>query len=736
MIGLFRETTISYIISVIIGAVWFFCLRFLLLPMTFIVHSWAFLIVWLLACLVVFFIIAQKKADKVNQILLNDCDPENCVKYFERFAKQRQYGRMRKYVFLNLATGYFALGKNTEIILTLGKVGKIPKGKRGLIYRFSYNRTLFYYHLRVLDDIYAAEENFKEVENLLRHPKCNEKQKAEWAKQVEVMQYLLRMERGDFDDFEELISILKEAESNWEKVGVNYTLGSLYLRLDKTTEAEEAFTYVALHGGTSIYQKLAVDELEKLGKEIQLPISDAKEPVIFTQKEKRKLYGIPIALILISAVLLAILVPARLEARRLERYHPTMAEAFANHRFGKDVFGEILFVSKYENTMSVLHKIEVSPNTFQRRISYFVTMENQGERVYFCINTGVVRSFIDFSKPPSPKRQLRGDIMATYEAANFANVDRVFGRRPILGLANSRDIYFLSINGQPVDYVIDIGYWTGEGHVFFWYFADAEVLYLQDLQNEDIEIVFEGLNESDTAAVDNEDIASYFEILSEHPAVFDYEGAAALLYRIPHEQIERARYYIENFVNLGGRAQPELSFPYNDIAANEDGLFEVRFPEDIMITVESFVDEFIFRGGSEENIIINDDGSVTVFYTLEQLECRWERLYRGITRTIRHGRSGVIINDVDLMVYYTTVPVIVDYDLFTEIVIFVDGYAYNRLNLTMPSRHTYAYRRFWLNVNNAAQLQMILGVPIDEWEVHIFVMDIHEGAILNKHSFP
>ena len=266
-----------------------------------------FCFLWCAFCAIPFMFISREKLKKVDEVFKNDCDLESFVEIFEKFASKRQYKSIRNYVFLCLALGYLALGKDTKLLLTLKKVGKIPNNRARLMNQFGYHQILCSYGLRV-GDIPVAEAALNDMQQILSHPKWKEEQKKPYANAFAAMQCLIRMEQGDFDDCE--IVFLQAAEcakDTWAQVVAKFSLGRIYLHENRIEVAAEAFSYVALYGGTSIYQKRAVKELEALGETPVIPPVQRTKPVIFSTKEKSVLYGSVGVFVVISAVLLFVI---------------------------------------------------------------------------------------------------------------------------------------------------------------------------------------------------------------------------------------------------------------------------------------------------------------------------------------------------------------------------------------------------------------------------------------------
>lgn len=294
MISLFRETTIGYIASVFVIVVGF---------IVFVRQSSSSTMIILLTLLGLFLIflsgkilltIALKKIGRIEKLLTDDCNAKAYAEIFEKFAKLRQFGSMKNYVFLSLANAHLHLGNYQEAISALGRAGKIPNNKLKLPHQFLYHRLLFSYSLRALGDISLAKDELDEMHRILMHPKWKEKQKKQPEKVFAIAECLLRMEQGDYDGCEAVFKQAEEtAETLLEKVSAKFNLGRIFLHDDRVDEAVEAFTFVALNGGNLLIQQLAMQQLELFEQTIEIPLTQQCEiytPNILTPRTELIFY--------------------------------------------------------------------------------------------------------------------------------------------------------------------------------------------------------------------------------------------------------------------------------------------------------------------------------------------------------------------------------------------------------------------------------------------------------------
>ena len=290
MISLFRETTIGYIAAVIFSVIFGYFIANQFFASN---ETWSAVIPVILVLLFarLFFHIASKKLAKIYN-RYNDCDAESFVNFFEKAAKQRWFRSMKNFVFINLASGYLAVGKTYEATWALRKVGKMPNSKVGLTHQFTYYHLLFNYCVRIQEDIPTAESYVLEMQRLLENPKWKEAQKQPYMTSFAIAQCLLRMAKGDFDGCEAVfLSHRENAEAEIERVVGNFFLGEIYLHENRRADAVDVFTYVALHGGNASFQKRATKHLENLGATVPQPKLQEEKLIIFSLKEQIALYG-------------------------------------------------------------------------------------------------------------------------------------------------------------------------------------------------------------------------------------------------------------------------------------------------------------------------------------------------------------------------------------------------------------------------------------------------------------
>jgi len=184
------------------------------------------------------------------------------------------------------------------------------------------------------------------------------------------------------------------------------------------------------------------------------------------------------------------------EHRALQlRFYPTMEEAFVRHDRAHNILGEILFIDEQADAVALLHL----PDSHLPVLSLFLREFREDGVFYAFLSTGNGGWTINITQDPDAPDHFisletqRFFIVADANRPAFfvTPAERILGRRPLYGFANGEQIRRMTINNQPVDYVVDLGL-DEQGHPqFFWYFIDAQVLHESGLENDDVVFAFE-----------------------------------------------------------------------------------------------------------------------------------------------------------------------------------------------------------------------------------------------------
>ena len=476
MISLFREIRITYYVCCFGGLAAIFAL-FRMFPDHRLIFTVSF-IAFIFIVFRVFASISRKKDEKIVRLLTNDCDADSYIAFMEKTVSRFHDTSVKNHINISLANGYLAAGRDCEALTALEKVKNITSNGVPITYRVVYYGLLATYKMRMNDTV-AAEEALDTMQQLLDSPVWKHESKDIYVKIYEERRRRLNMAQGNFDGCEAAyLPELENPRNEWEKVAASYFLGETYIHKNNTDKAIEALTYVAKNGGSTIYHKWAAEKLAEMGAVIEAPEYQTKETTLLTKKERILLYFAMSSIMLFAIIMLSMVMPRVLNARYLSEFHPTIAKAFNSFKDGSEHFGDIYESFVTGNTISVLHSIDEN-NIIQLNI--FRTEYINGERVYNFIDFGYLGANINTLSLQDADGFMLIDefreLLASITTWNLRGMDRVLGRRPLYGTANRANVWELRINDQLVDHVVRFGPYSDGSVFWFWYFADAEVLY-------------------------------------------------------------------------------------------------------------------------------------------------------------------------------------------------------------------------------------------------------------------
>ena len=270
MLYYFRKQKVWYAIAIIIGFAIIFLLLYThsvkvngvyqernLLPFgvnfynhteneLFMFLSW---FVWYMFCVLFFNHWARMQWNKLNNILLIDCDPPRFINQVLPLGKKQNPSNNIYYeVCISLSSAYLAAGHYNDMKVLLDSVylANFQVGHRAQVNKIQYWSDLFSYYL--------DSSNLDECQSLLEQMeqtlwKIRGKDKQHCLYLFNTNKSLYNMELGNYDGAESLLNeIFDSAQNEFERVNTKNTLGGLYQHFGKTQKAREAFTYVAEHG--------------------------------------------------------------------------------------------------------------------------------------------------------------------------------------------------------------------------------------------------------------------------------------------------------------------------------------------------------------------------------------------------------------------------------------------------------------------------------------------------------
>ena len=165
----------------------------------------------------------------------------------------------------------------------------------------------------------------------------------------------------------------------------------------------------------------------------------------------------------------------------------------------------------------------------------------------------------------------------------------------------------------------------------------------------------------------------------------------------------------------------DIKLPPSTLPVNEDGLIEAVFPKNLLGggTAEDFYKDYLANSEYQKlvtDVKVNDDGTVSIFFTPNQLETYRKNIYNTAQYQKYYEVESIkeVIYENDQL---TEITVLVDSDLYQQ-----NGFERQMCNLLLSS--------------DVGTYQILSGVPPDEWHTTITIKDVDTGDIVSKTDFP
>ena len=191
-------------------------------------------------------------------------------------------------------------------------------------------------------------------------------------------------------------------------------------------------------------------------------------------------------LTIVVAMLLIVAYIAGCEFSDEPTFYPTLEQAFLAHSgVNSRRMPDILFLDEVGNSLTAFHP---GGGAGAMMISHYIRELRDGEYWFACLS--VASGGISIARGNTPIEVSQRFIYNTLADDGLYMLGRFhtrLGRRPLLGFSTDPSIRNLTINGVPVDYVIE----TTNAHgapLFFWYYSDFPPIYGE---KEDISICLE-----------------------------------------------------------------------------------------------------------------------------------------------------------------------------------------------------------------------------------------------------
>jgi len=227
----------------------------------------AYVVAWITITLLVLYCYARKRAKKIYNVLAQECNPKDYISYNEVSLTKRNTSRMRNRILINICVGYLADGNVEEGKRILDTFQEFPSTKSGAACAIWHSASLAEYYLMV-NDLDSAKNALDSMKEALKNPKLEKKYKWYYNNLI-YKSFIHNMAKGNYGGAEEYFNNIFEMEDTlFGKVGIKCHLGELYMHLNDSDKAAEAFEYVAKNGNQTYYTKKAHEYLKSINREI------------------------------------------------------------------------------------------------------------------------------------------------------------------------------------------------------------------------------------------------------------------------------------------------------------------------------------------------------------------------------------------------------------------------------------------------------------------------------------
>ncbi len=219
-------------------------------------------LIWLLACVMMFSVIASKKLDKY-MVLLENCEARAYADELEKLLPKAKDDVTKNLLNLNLSAAYSDIGRDDFMAHYIFSV-KLTE-KTHISYQYIYHGNLMSHYVNIGESELAQKE-LLEAEKLLASPKLKGKLKVKFAENFALKKAELEIIRGNFDGSEELfIKKYDTSKSLREKVYAKCILGKIYEHYGRIDEARECYKFAADNGKDIRCAAESRARLEKIG---------------------------------------------------------------------------------------------------------------------------------------------------------------------------------------------------------------------------------------------------------------------------------------------------------------------------------------------------------------------------------------------------------------------------------------------------------------------------------------
>lgn len=196
--------------------------------------------------------IANDKHNKMLDVLLENCDPDEFIKIYEPLTiKYKKLDKAKKVVLSNYALGLSSSGDNKNAIKTMQKILETPAVKKeNLNYAIFYCNLCNFYLNDNIEDIDNAKIALEKSKEFLLQCKKSKLYEIGLSRITTLKQKIMLLE-GDLElPLKFYLNSLDTSKTKLIKVDTHYQIAKIYKQMDNTEQEILHLKYVAVNGNS------------------------------------------------------------------------------------------------------------------------------------------------------------------------------------------------------------------------------------------------------------------------------------------------------------------------------------------------------------------------------------------------------------------------------------------------------------------------------------------------------
>lgn len=210
--------------------------------------SFMLFILWLALTILISYWYAIRKYKKLNNLLLEKCDPPQYINALDKLLRKRVPAALRTGLLLNLSTGFLSLRDAENAGRILCSITCFPNTRVNAA-----NKVVYYSNFFTMSLYGGNVQNAALSLDYMKYAladgriKGKDRQKSAITFQQDFLVFNVR--NGNLEGAEQnFIEWFRNADTMFSKVNAQFSLGEVYLHSNKPDEARAAFAYAAEHG--------------------------------------------------------------------------------------------------------------------------------------------------------------------------------------------------------------------------------------------------------------------------------------------------------------------------------------------------------------------------------------------------------------------------------------------------------------------------------------------------------